>query len=765
MTVLSGRDKLCAHSPLARYMTLNLEQRQSRDQSTAAHARDCAKKQLKQNPSFPVTFDIAHGVPKPQLDLRDAKGRELASLSAIAENPFHAMAEMVITAGSGQKPVVWYANEQTTTNIVLDGTTVMSWTHPALQIALSTALGQERSINRSGYTLRAVRPLARARFRQVLPAISGIYEPGGVVKGPIDDSRSAGLKAVKLSLTPAQVDAFIHRMDGFMLVSGAPGPGKTTVALQRIRFLFDQQGERENGGVPYAPELTSVFLANRNLIQHAKLLLESELQIPSYVIHFVPDFIEKYLERVWLFKQGARPTQRKYDAHEHRAREAFFNLLSEGDLEAIWLKYEDQVQQLLRMAHESEWAELFKTSSTEAFATALARHRIRPSRTPVGSDARIDELFRHVRRPYELLRVSIPEQQRRNFDASFTRWLFTVYDPLAVISRYFGEHLAEGEQRMKTGTIGLRAEAEVAEQIRRDWQAKQYGAEEQSWFAWLLRFALPEAYDPADRFREIPCALPESSHKTEPRYTHIVIDEAQDLAVQEASLLASLVHPRGSLTVSTDFRQIVSPVHGMLDPKALRFGLSMGDQDAVAQFPFAKNMRQSWEIGTFLKSFYQRAFSEFPPFEAGDAFHDAKPMLLMSQKANFATVVAQMMKALAASKTIQSIALLQVNDDATQLDALTDKLRKAGVAVKNPSVTRVDKGQLVVATVETAKGLEFDACIVIGLDDVERASLNYTKNRAYVAVSRPARRLFMLCDQFPPILQNIEKDLYLRRDA
>jgi hypothetical protein len=86
-------------------MALNLEQRQSRDQSAAVQARDCAKKQLKQNPSFPVTFDIAHGLSKPQLDLIDANGRELASLSAIAESPFHAMAEMVITAASSQKHV------------------------------------------------------------------------------------------------------------------------------------------------------------------------------------------------------------------------------------------------------------------------------------------------------------------------------------------------------------------------------------------------------------------------------------------------------------------------------------------------------------------------------------------------------------------------------------------------------------------------------------------------------------------------------------
>jgi len=50
---------------------------------------------------------------------------------------------------------------------------------------------------------------------------------------------------VKLEMTPAQVKAFISRMNGVLLVTGAPGTGKTTVALQRVRFLYDQQSLRE----------------------------------------------------------------------------------------------------------------------------------------------------------------------------------------------------------------------------------------------------------------------------------------------------------------------------------------------------------------------------------------------------------------------------------------------------------------------------------------------------------------------------------------
>jgi len=302
------------------------------------------------------------------------------------------------------------------------------------------------------------------------------------------------------------------------------------------------------------------------------------------------------------------------------------------------------------------------------------------------------------------------------------------------------------------------------DQIRQDWHTRQYGVEERSWLAWLLRFVLPEETEIQDRFRQMPAALPEPNHKTERRFSQVVIDEAQDLAVQEASFLASLVHPRGSLTVSADFHQIVSPVHGMVNPAALRFGLSMPDDGAFTAFPFAKNMRQSWEIGTFVKHFYQHIFSEFPPFDASNDVHDAKPQLLIGPRSTFPTAIAQIMRVFRSSQKIHTVAMLQVNDDSLELQKLREQLSRLGVSIAAPDVIDAIPGQLNLTTVERAKGLEFDACIIVGLDDVERASLNYAKNRAYVAISRPARRLLMLCEQFPPILQSMDKELYERRN-
>ena len=116
------------------------------------------------------------------------------------------------------------------------------------------------------------------------------------------------------------------------------------------------------------------------------------------------------------------------------------------------------------------------------------------------------------------------------------------------------------------------------------------------------------------------------------RWTHIAIDEAQDLCVAESFLLGSLVDPEGALTVSADFRQIVSPVHGMKTADALGIGRSLRGRGAEQVYPFARNMRQSRQIGRFLQGFYEVAFKERPAFDVNTSLNDKKPQLILHRR-------------------------------------------------------------------------------------------------------------------------------------
>lgn len=755
-------------------LTAAPSRRAARDETNARLTRDAAAARAPQVRQFKPERDMVRGTSIKQVAIAQAIDGDRLDLQRIAERPFDAMLEVEINGGS---PLLWYAHRDTSGNqsiaIPENGAEVrvLSWTHPGIQAGLSGVLGTTTSIKRAGYTIKSVKPIARARFDHVFPTVSGIYDPGGRVGEPVlATAASKGLKAVKLDMTPEQVQAFLNRMRGVMIVTGAPGTGKTTVAFQRIRFLFDQQNLRDPSElkVPYEPELTRVFLASRNLIAYSRALLRDELRVPADVVTHVGDFLRQYLDRVWQPKLDARPSTKKTTPEEFRAREAFLNLGEVKDLHEMWQTLEKQVRSRLVLAADSDWKRHLTRAGGDAarnandLVGALAKFSPRASVDLQDSLCRMDAVWRLVRRPYEGCRLALSEGKREEFDDRFAKWLLHSYDPLDVLASHFSLHRDVAAHRIAAGTGALTDPIRVVDSAIDGWRKRTYGVAEVGWISWILRFALPEQSEPEDGFRAVPRAIARPNHKTERRWTHVMIDEAQDLSVQEASLLASMVHPNGALTVSADFQQVVSPVHGMTNGEALKCGLAIRDQALYTQYPFSRNLRQSREIGRFLASFYEKAFGEFPQFEAGPTETKFMPELYTGSDSRFAGLIAQLVNVLRARDDRGSAAILFIDEADDRMRRLRAALHTAGV---HPSpVDEVwSERQLIMTTVERAKGLEYTTCVVIGLDDLERSSLNFWKNRAYVALSRPTTRLIMLCEQYPPILQHVRKDLFDHR--
>lgn len=750
-----------------------LDERVARDRRNAEVAAAAAREEQARFRGGPAPVGGIHGLTEHDRSRMQYAAQRRAALEAIAEDPFQVMVEVDTEVADGrgdlqEKSQLWYANTASPTNEVLKGAggtvNVLAWTHPGVQLALATEIGDYRDVRANGYRLRSVAPLARARFDATLPSVSAIYEPGGAVRPAKAAARvKTGLKAVKLAMTRDQVDAFISRMSGLMIVTGAPGSGKTTVAMQRIRFLYDQQEQRERGGrlVRYAPDLTRVFLANENLAGQAKSLLANQLDIPTSVVVAVGDFVDEYLERAWLYRHDARPRQRKLSQLETAARTAILGLSDHHDLGRLWETYERQVAERLCAAGSADWTAADKASDAELKALARELERVgsgaTAGRDPLKSRVTMGAAYHAVSRAYEAARERMPTRARGRFDDQFQQWLFWAYDPLSAIAAYFGNRESEAAHRMRRGTGARVDEAHIVKRAIDDWADRVYGPEDRPWLAWLLRFALPEAADPQGRFREMPSSIAPAMDAGE-RWTHVAIDEAQDLCVAEASLLGSLVDPDGALTVSADFRQIVSPVHGMKTADALSVGRSLRGKAVEQIYPFARNMRQSKQIGRFLQGFYEAAFSERPTFDVNPTFDDKKPQLIIAPPQDHALRIKQIAAVLSKSDVIDSVALLQINEDEQALKKLRAELEKAGVPLA-PMWAATGSGVLT-TSVERIKGLEFDACIVLGLEGVDRAALNFTVNRAYVALSRPARRLALICSEYPALLRKVDKSLF-----
>ena len=756
-------------------VSLSLQSRVERDSANALLARDLADKELKEFRPYRHNDTIVGDGSQKAREREVANERYRAALKAVSGTPFHAMVEVEVETQRDDRPEckkqLLYANKHISTNTPLryDGNrvNVQSWTHPCVQLGLSRDLREEIDLQERGYTLRKIKPLARAKYFQVLPSLSGLYEPGGRFGEEERDKTSSGLKAVKLEMTRDQVDAFLSKMKGMMLVSGAPGSGKTTVAMQRIRFLIDQQDLRTRGvdSVEYSTGLTKIFLANPNLIVHSKEMLENDLQIPASVVEHVDEFLAKYLNELWVYKHNATVRKKHLFPLEERGRQAFFGLCGAGELQDCWRSYEAQIAERFGLAHDAAWKNLLKgnesVSAADRLAVSLERlATVQAGRHPFGSSFSLDAVYRYTGKKYEEVRELVRGQGiLEKFDTEFQKWIFWVYDPFDALVSYFNETMHAGKVRVKKGTAGRIDGSVIQKNIREEWRNRSYGKEMIPWLAFLLRFALPETTDQRSRFREMPNPLAIAGMTNDARWTHVMIDEAQDLCVPQAALLASFVHPDGAFTVSADFHQIVSPVWGMETPDAFKIGTSLRDKGVFQSYPFAKNMRQSKQIGLLLQSFYQSVFGEMAPFDINTEVESGKPLLFVGNAGGFVPRIVQRWNVLRRNSAIQSIALLQVNEDETALIRIREGLEALGVDLAPLWESVATPGQLITTSVERIKGLEFDACFVLGLDDSENRNLNFAKNRAYVALSRPAKHLAMFCAEIPRSLQRIRREL------
>jgi len=755
-----------------------LKEYYERDLKNALIAKNLSQKKIRENNihvTFPINF--TGNIQSAATDRFNYKHQELMSLIQIANNPFQAMAE-VLTENEDQRGNIfkrkqlWYANEKVNCNTVfLTGDQriiILSWTHPGFQLALSQQLNIEHDLDNEELTLISVKPLIRARFNQVIPQIVGLYDPLGRVRIEEAPEPKTGLKTVKFDMTSDQISAFISKMDGLLFVTGAPGSGKTTVAFQRVRFLINEYlnstGRTLQSKVSYTPAHTRIFLGNQNLIEYSKDLITEGLELPAELIELVPLFINNYLGDIWQFKHEARARPRKLPHIEERARKAFFGLGTVNDLTRLWQIFELQISKRLRKAHQADWAQnspkyFGSNNVSDSLATALSRcAEFSTSKDPLSSKLRLDNIYPQVHQQYKEYRSKLNEDDREQFDNLFRQWIYHVYDPLDAFINYWSGQLDQGRERMKKGTAFRADTDEVIQSLQQDWQNRYYGPEEEPWLAWMLRIILPETIHHENRFRNIPSSLSFMGKKEDDRWTHIVIDEAQDLCVAEASLLGSLVHSQGALTVSADFRQIVSPVWGMTDMSGFSIGNHLYHSNSHRRYPFAQNMRQSQQIALFLESFYKSAFGEKASFYSNSRIKDIKPQLYLCRISDFALRIRQIYNIVSRS-SIESIALIQINEDQESMERLRANLLKLGVPLAEMWESKAVNKFLITTSVERIKGLEFDACIVLGLDDVERASLNFTTNRAYVALSRPTRRLAILCEEFPRLLQKVDQSL------
>jgi hypothetical protein len=608
--------------------------------------------------------------------------------------------------------------------------------------------------------------------------------------------RSGPLKSVKLGMTLQQVEAFIDQPAGYMLVQGAPGTGKTTVALQRIRFLMDLDRNVYQTAISHTVASTIVFVPNPTFLNHVGDLLESELRLPADLVTTPDAYVQTYLRSTWLDRHGA--VVGTFGSELLRAREAYFGLCEARELRGLWHAYELQIR--ARLASFSE------TFDATRYAVSHGSQRnlidlganldldVELSSDPHDSQLRMDQVSKRSKRHYSALldsMSSLSDDLRSEFERAFRHWLYWVYDPLDAIGVHFSSTHEEGVDRIdcsirdayKAAELGaligtwLREvvssrpspfQVEIASQGDESQslgaRRREYGTAERPWIAWLLRNALPEQPGTANRFARLPSCYVNPRAGVSAPWHHIVIDEAQDLTVAEAAFLSSLVHQRGALTVSADFRQAVAPGRGIDSDESLVFGSAMranvnANENVVHEFKV--NLRQAGPIGRFVKAYYNAAFGERAAFEAS-AEPGRKPVLVIETRTRMVQVMQKIIDQLRSEA--KTIAIIGVDYEERETRALHRQLEPFGARLFHEYLDSSDRSGVIVASAQEVKGHEFDACLIRGLENLQRSPMNHSKNRGYVALSRAMRRLVILADERPPIMDLIGRSLYITQD-
>jgi DNA helicase-2/ATP-dependent DNA helicase PcrA len=224
-------------------------------------------------------------------------------------------------------------------------------------------------------------------------------------------------------------------------------------------------------------------------------------------------------------------------------------------------------------------------------------------------------------------------------------------------------------------------------------------------------------------------------------YVHVVIDEAQDLNLSEYFMIRRLLRDTASMTIVGDMSQGIYPQRGLLKWSSLMNSV-LADKEIVFR-EMRRSYRSTAEITQYANPLLE--LDQIAPAEAVRQSGIAPIVEAFEEKKNSCELkvesAATQMKEWREHHEVNTIALLCKGTQHCQqvFRALNRLMPGEAVIIENES--DVFSNKIVVIPVYLAKGLEFDACIVM---DAEKDTYNESvadRHLLYVALTRPLHRL------------------------
>jgi DNA helicase IV len=577
----------------------------------------------------------------------------------------------------------------------------------------------------------------------------------------LERPRTGHMSDIVATIQADQDRAIRHPLPGVLVVEGGPGTGKTAVALHRAAYLiYSHRFPLERQGL-------AVVCPNRAFRHYVSRVLPS-LGENGVVVTTVAGLIRPGIvpaeedPEVALLKGSAVMAAVVAKAVRDRQRALPGDLVV--DLGSYRLEVDRQRQrQIVRLGrsrrgpHNSvrRWVERALIDQLMAQLDEAERRLL--GRPRANRDDQ--EVRRQLRRHPAVV-------------AALER-MWPVLSPEELLHDLFGSR----------ALLRLAGAGTVAEKdIDRLYRPRQNDVDQVAWTRSDLAL-LDEAaslLEPEDSARAQEAGHARAGPQTEgapPTYLasfgHLVVDEAQDLTPMEVRVLGRRC-PTGSATFVGDLAQATGRRHGLA-----------GWQELVAEFSAARD-RHPWVSGSRSRppeaAFAKRRLSvsyrtpqevmqvagrllvEIP--EAGEPPEVVRSsgeasVLIRASRPELAAAVCRLVLGWESQMSAGTIAVIT---HARLIGELAEALADTGADI-GTGETELDQHRINVLTVETAKGLEYDAVAVVAPEAILGDPAGETAGRRalYVALTRATSRLAILtCGETPKPLLGAVTDGSLR---
>ncbi len=534
----------------------------------------------------------------------------------------------------------------------------------------------------------------------------------GALMAALTRKRGTAMQDIVATIQAEQDLAVRSPADGATIITGGPGTGKTAVALHRAAFLlFNERKRFESGGV---------------------LIVGPSTVFVSYIEQVLPSLGEHTaaLRALGELVDGVRAT--RHDPAELAALKGSLTLLPvlgravratppntprqfrttyHGHVIHLTAHQLDNLrrQVLNRNPHPNAARAHAETALVEAAwgqLPAELRERRRTERSIFDRDLRDRtdfELFVEQWWPYRTAAEVLRSCADPRALSEHARHRLTQAQVAALARSWAGDHLSVEDVPLLDELAQLLGTPPVPESDEEDLFADSGVAEVSSWA------------DRTSTINNTGDATTGHRERVRESYAHVIVDEAQDLSPMQWRVLGRLGR-RASWTIVGDPVQSAWP-----DPKesAAAMEAALGDQPRHVHV-LRTNYRNSAEIFAYASQYAKKAAPEaalpnavretgFPPEHR-------------------AALPAAVDEALAAVEgTVGVITALDASD------AVAATLRTA---------LEREAGRLIVVNALDAKGLEYDAAVVVDPDAIECESPAGTRT-LYVALTRATQRLYI----------------------